>query len=1388
MLADGRTLIAGGRLADGTATDSVVIFDPISGSTTSAGQLLIPRVGAAAAMLDDGSVVIIGGMMGDIFTADVELLNLATGTSTLLGVMAEPRADHAAARLANGTVLIVGGATVGGAALATAEIFDPVTQGVMPAGSLTTPRIGASATTLIDGRVLIAGGRAGTSDLVTAEIYDPLAPAAFTLVPTQMSAGRAGHTAVRLPHNAGVLIAGGTSSGSPVASSDLFLPAIFPDPFWYGVGEFASTGAMNAPRAYAVGGPAGDAGYAFVTGGGNAEKELYRYATIKTDKDDYAPGERAVITGSGWQPNEEVRLVFQEDPAVHDDYELTVVANGAGDIYWDQWAPERHDLNVRFYLVAADSRSRAQTTFTDGLKVRVKRQNPTSAGLSLASGAMTSVTFVIENINNNPDQNTAITVSYALTASPGLSISGDNQSATITLANNASFQELTYNITAPVGPATGLTVTLAANIGTSPCPANSPHQCSDFATYTIDVAAPLNSPPVITQSDPVTVNLTEDGSPTPFSLTLNATDANGDTLTWSISGAADHGTASASGTGTSKMIGYSPALNYNGHDDFVVQVSDGNGGTDTITVNVEIAAVNDQPNFTANNPPAVNEDDGPQTVAWAQFQAGGGTDEVGQTPTYIVTNVSNPGLFSGVGPVVSAAGTLTYTPVPNASGTSTFDVMVQDNGGTANGGIDTSAPQSFTITVNAVNDKPSFTASNQTVNEDAGAQSIASWALFNPGAANESGQTATYTVSGVSNPGLFLATPAVATDGTLTFTTASNATGSSTFNVSVQDSGGTANGGDDTSATQTFTITVNAVNDAPSFTANHPPTVNEDAPAQTITGWVTSFNPGGGTDEAGQAALAYTVSGVTNPGLFATGPAVSSIGTLTYTLAPNANGTATFKVKAQDDGGTANGGVDTSAEQEFTLVINAVNDEPSFTAVNPPAVNEDAGAQAVSSWATFDSGGGTDEDTQTATYTVSGVSDPGLFLVAPAVASNGTLTYTPAANAFGFSTFQVTVQDSGGTANSGDDTSATLTFTITVNPVNDAPGNLSFSAATASIFEGASTSLSGSFTDVEATDAHTVTINWGDGQTTTINLAAGVLSIPATAHTYVDDNPTDTASDSYTITVTVADNGTPKPESASMTTSVTVNNVTPTLAITSLVDGALYPVGASVSLTGPITDPGADTFTCKINWDDPLYPGLETFTQTAKNCNKAHPFMQPGVYTIVVTVNDDDQPGVTDTKSVMVIVYDPSAGFVTGGGTIWSPLGAYLPNPALEGKANFGFVSKYQKGAKTPSGQTEFQFHAGGLNFHGDVYQWLVVSGAKAQYKGTGTLNGVPGHGFLLTATDGQLSGGGGVDKFRIKITTSGGVVVYDNNPGPDDIDTSGQQNIQTGSIVIHTK
>jgi hypothetical protein len=85
------------------------------------------------------------------------------------------------------------------------------------------------------------------------------------------------------------------------------------------------------------------------------------------------------------------------------------------------------------------------------------------------------------------------------------------------------------------------------------------------------------------------------------------------------------------------------------------------------------------------------------------------------------------------------------------------------------------------------------------------------------------------------------------------------------------------------------------------------------------------------------------------------------------------------------------------------------------------------------------------------------------------------------------------------------------------------------------------------------------------------------------------------------------------------------------------------------------------------------------------------------------------------------------------------------------------------------------------------VYEWLVISGSKAQYKGSGTINGSGDYGFLLTATDGKISNGGGVDKFRIKVWNKGtGTIIYDNAAGPDDIDTSNMTALGGGSITVH--
>jgi hypothetical protein len=176
-----------------------------------------------------------------------------------------------------------------------------------------------------------------------------------------------------------------------------------------------------------------------------------------------------------------------------------------------------------------------------------------------------------------------------------------------------------------------------------------------------------------------------------------------------------------------------------------------------------------------------------------------------------------------------------------------------------------------------------------------------------------------------------------------------------------------------------------------------------------------------------------------------------------------------------------------------------------------------------------------------------------------------------------------------------------------------------------------------------------------------------------------------------------------------------------------------------------------------------------------------------GVYNVCVR-GTDAAGNVAIPECTLLAVYDPSAGFVTGGGWINSPAGAYVANPSLTGKANFGFVSKYQKGAQVPTGQTEFQFKAGDLNFHSSSYEWLVVSGTRAQYKGVGKINGTGDYGFMLTVIDGNLKNGGGFDKFRIKIwDRATNNIVYDNQLGVDDT-ADPTTVIGGGSIQIQAK
>jgi hypothetical protein len=262
----------------------------------------------------------------------------------------------------------------------------------------------------------------------------------------------------------------------------------------------------------------------------------------------------------------------------------------------------------------------------------------------------------------------------------------------------------------------------------------------------------------------------------------------------------------------------------------------------------------------------------------------------------------------------------------------------------------------------------------------------------------------------------------------------------------------------------------------------------------------------------------------------------------------------------------------------------------------------------------------------------------------------------------------------------------------------------------------------------------------------------------------------------------------PSGNHSSCSFTVTILNPPPAVVLTSPASGAVFPVGTPVTFTGTFMDNAGDTHTAQWTFDTITQPG--TVNDDAGSVTAAYAFSTPGVYVVTLAVTDAcGSVGVASTingVTAMVVIYDPNGAYVTGGGWFNSPAGAYTSDLSLADKANFGFVSKYQKGATIPTGETEFQFQVANFNFHSTSYEWLVVSAARAQYKGSGTVNGSGNYGFLLTAVDGQVTGGGGVDKFRIKIwNIANGGVVYDNQIGAPD-STDPNTALGGGSIVIH--
>jgi hypothetical protein len=175
-----------------------------------------------------------------------------------------------------------------------------------------------------------------------------------------------------------------------------------------------------------------------------------------------------------------------------------------------------------------------------------------------------------------------------------------------------------------------------------------------------------------------------------------------------------HGAVTLNGDGS---FSYTPEANFNGTDSFTYKVNDGQADSLVATVRLNVAAVNDAPAFTKGSNHTSTSASAPQSVAAWATGISAGPNESTQSVEFVLTN-DRTDLFVAQ-PAISPAGALTYTPKAGDGGVAHLTVLLRDNGGTANGGIDTSNTQAFTITVPAANTAPTvtLTASTATVAE-----------------------------------------------------------------------------------------------------------------------------------------------------------------------------------------------------------------------------------------------------------------------------------------------------------------------------------------------------------------------------------------------------------------------------------------------------------------------------------------------------------------------------------------------------------------------------------------------------------------------------------------------------------------------------------------------
>jgi hypothetical protein len=343
------------------------------------------------------------------------------------------------------------------------------------------------------------------------------------------------------------------------------------------------------------------------------------------------------------------------------------------------------------------------------------------------------------------------------------------------------------------------------------------------------------------------------------------------------------------------------------------------------------------------------------------------------------------------------------------------------------------------------------------------------------------------------------------------------------------------------------------------------------------------------------------------------------------------------------------------------------------------------------------------------------------------------------------------------------------------NPIpTNAPPAISSIPTPTPINEGNTFSSTGSFTDPDST-TWTATVDYGDQSgAQTLPLSGMNFSL---SHQYIDEG-------TYTVTVKVTDN---QGATGTGTATVTVNNATPSVgAIT--VSSPVIQVNGSTTASATFTDAGVkDTHTAIWDWGDSTNGTPDTTPGTVTESNgsgtvgpDSHTYTAAGVYTVKLTVTDDDgtQPGTQTFQYVSV--YNPTPqGLFSAGQKYTSPAGAYPQNTSLTGEVHFGLSYKYQGTMPTGDRQFSLDFNAANLHFNATTISSLVISNGIGTLTGTGTLSGSSStYNFLVTGSE-------SANTIRIQIKDQSGNTIYDTQSGAADTATP-TTTVTAGTVLAH--